>query len=100
MVANGGRNVSFEIFLGLVLGVLVKLISHVLMYRLRALAGWNEIVAVHPHLQRSLIAIERRSPTVFGIGVWRIAPCPVLPDYLKIAEIPGTDLRISDIGLT
>ena len=63
----------------------------------RAAAGGDEIVAVDAGLQGSLVAVDRGSPGVLGVG--RLAPGAMLPDDVEIAKVERGGLGVGDVGL-
>src|SRR5207248_5925329 len=63
-----------------------------------ATAKWNEIVIINTYLQRSLVAVERRTPRVFWIGCF--SPTTVLPDHPEVIETESCGLRIGDVCFT
>src|SRR5690349_9692770 len=56
---------------------------------------WNEIVIINTDLQRSFVAVERRTPRVFWIGC--LSPTTVLPHHPEVIEVEGCGLRIGDV---
>ena len=91
-----GATWRLQVFLGLVLGELIELIGHFAVDG-RAAAGGDEIVAVDAGLQGSLVAVDRGTPGVFGVG--GLAPGSMLPDDVEIAEVERGRLGVGDVGL-
>ena len=86
-----------QVRLRFVLGILLKFVSHVLVYRLLTLRRWREVVAIDAGLQCPLISIEGRAPCI--LGVRRVAPRTLFPDHLHIVEIESGCLGVRDVGL-
>ncbi len=93
----GRGDVLLQVLLGLVLGVLVQLHAPRRRWRRLALAERDEVVAVHAHLERALVAVERRAPGILRVG--RCAPGAVLPDHRQVAEVERGRLRVGDVRL-
>src|SRR5262245_59685506 len=90
-MADGRRDVFFQIFLGIVFGILFQLIGYVFMNGLIVFVEWDEVIAHDRSLERALVAVERCAPGV--LRVVRMAPATMLPDDLDVAEIKGGRLR-------
>ena len=94
VMADGRRDVAFEILFGAVFRILFKFVSDVAMDG-RAAVCRNEVVAVDTGFEGAFVAVEGGAPGVFGIG--RISPGAVLPDDAQIVEVEGSCLGIGDV---
>ena len=81
--------------LGLVLGILLQLVGHVLW--IGSPFSGDEVVAHHARLERSLVAVERRGPGYFGSGGWPQVRCCQTTFRSPIVE--GRRLRVGDVRL-
>ncbi len=93
--ADGRGAVLLEVLLGLVLRVLVELHAHVFVDR-GPVALRRVVVAEDAGLEGALVAVERGAPGVLRIAA--LAPGPVGPAHLQVAEIEGRRLGVGDVG--
>src|SRR5688572_5042540 len=97
MEPNGRRDMPFEGLFRLIFRILLKLVLYVAMNRLGAFFNRHVVVAHHAGLECPFVAVERGAPWILGIG--RVAPRAVLPDYFRAAKVEGRRLCIRNIRL-
>lgn len=93
---HGGRHVTFQVFFGLVFRVLVILVEGLALGRF-ALALGNKIVLMDIGLERSLVAVDKGRPGIFGVRC--MAPRAMRPHHGQLAEVERGRLGVRDIGL-